>query len=127
MIRLELPLPPSANRYWRVFRNRVVKSVEARAYQLKVKLLALTQIGKPKPFEGPCALIISIFRARRRGDLGNFLKVVEDAIQGVAFVDDEQVDEIHMYRYEDPANPRAEVSVWDKSGERKAVVQVEEL
>ena len=52
-MRLQLPMPPSANRIWRVCRGRIVLSEEARAYKAKVRLLARVQGVGGRPSPGP--------------------------------------------------------------------------
>lgn len=86
-----LPYPPSANRYWRVFRGRAVKSPEARAYQANVQKQAQSQ-----RFEGPVAVKIHAWKPSRRGDLDNLLKVALDALSGVAYDDDSQIAELEI-------------------------------
>lgn len=110
MIRLTLPLPPSANRYWKVWRGRAVKSEEARAYETQVRLLAKTQT-KCRALTGPVRVCIDVYRARRTGDLDNFLKVCIDSLKGIAFADDSQVVEIRATRADDAEHPRVFVTV----------------
>jgi crossover junction endodeoxyribonuclease RusA len=113
MSRFTLPYPPSANRYWRVWRGRAVKSDEARAYQLQVQVLV------PRaPLTGPVRVGVSAFRPRKSGDLDNLLKVALDALKGRAFVDDKQVVEIHACLFDDKANPRLEVGVTAMEADR---------
>lgn len=92
-----LPEPPSANRYWRVFRNRAVKTDAARAYCDRAVWLRMAGA----PFSESVAVTIHWYRSRRSGDLDNRAKVVLDALQGVAFVRDSQVTELHMFRHDD--------------------------
>lgn len=103
----QLDYPPSANRYWRTFRNVVVKSKEARAYQAAVKL----RFAGRKPMRGPVTVSLNVFRPKRTGDLDNSIKVLLDALKGIAYVDDSQVVEIHAWRNEDKFNPRVVVKV----------------
>ena len=111
---LTLPVPPSANRYWRIYRNRAVKSAEARAYQNRVGWLTRSAFEYrsmcPFPSES-VKLTVRWYRGAKMGDLSNRIKVVEDALQGFAYVNDSQVVELHAYRFEDKANPRVEVTV----------------
>lgn len=109
MIRLTLPYPPSANVYWRIWKNRVIVSREARAYKEGVRVRC--KLMRAKPMTGAVALTLYVYRPRRAGDLGNRLKVLEDALQGFAYEDDDQVVEVHMYRGDDKENPRVEVTV----------------
>jgi crossover junction endodeoxyribonuclease RusA len=109
-MKLTLPVPPSANRYWRTVQGRVYVSTEARRYRVDVHLRALTE-GMRKPLTGPVVVSATIYRERKTGDLDNRLKVLLDALKGVAFIDDDQVVEIHARREDDRANPRAEVRI----------------
>lgn len=104
---IQLPLPPSANRYWRNFNGRMVKSAEAREYQREVGLT----LAWMQPLAGNVALTIRLYRARKAGDLDNRIKCVLDALQGYAYANDSQVSEIHAYRYDDKAHPRMEIEV----------------
>lgn len=118
-MRLTLPYPPSANRYWRVWRGRMVKSEAAREYQQNAKLSLLAgwrQSEWQKAFAGPVRVEIDVYRPTKRGDLDNSIKVLLDALKGVAFVDDDQVVELTAARHDDKANPRVEVNVtpWEE-------------
>lgn len=95
-------MPPSANRYWRVFRGRPVVSEEATAYKRQVRWLALQQLRQRplRPLSGPVSLSVVACKLRGNADLSNRIKVLEDALQGVAFEDDKQVVELHAYRAE---------------------------
>ena len=109
MTRLVLPVPPSAGLYWRLARGRIVKTAAARAYQQGVKLRALAQGCRPT--SGPVAVTVQWFRAARRGDLDNHLKVALDALQGAVYRNDNQIVELHAYRLEDRQNPRLQIAI----------------
>lgn len=109
-MKLTLPLPPSANDYWRSFRGRVVVSRQARGYKADVKFRAM-QDHSLDPIEGPVVVNLVVYRKRRIGDLDNFQKVLLDSLRGVAFHDDSQVVEIHARREDDPTNPRVVITV----------------
>jgi crossover junction endodeoxyribonuclease RusA len=107
---LTLPLPPSANRYWRVGRNHAYVSAEARSYKTAVRAI-LWQAGV-RPQLGPVSVTIRVYRKRHAGDLDNFLKVTLDALQGAAFENDSQVTQIvASLESVDKAHPRVEVIV----------------
>lgn len=112
-MKLIMPFPPSANRYWRSItvrgQARVLISAEARAY--KRRIAEDGKALKAKPLEGKVAVQLIAYRPRRIGNLDNTLKVTLDALQGIAYLDDEQIVEIHAYRCEDKADPRIEVEV----------------
>lgn len=109
-MKVTLPPPPSANVYWKYWRGRVVPSPEAKTYKRVVRLMLLSE-GHRKPLAGPVVLSLVWYRAERRGDLSNRLKVLEDALNGIAFNDDSQVVELHCRREDDKLNPRVVVTV----------------
>jgi crossover junction endodeoxyribonuclease RusA len=104
-----LPLPPSANVYWRYTSTGVYVSEAAENYKAAVKLRALLQ--RMSPFAGEVAMYVHVYRQRKAGDLDNFAKVLGDSLNGVAYHDDSQVVELHMWRHDDKANPRVEVEI----------------
>lgn len=108
-VSLTLPYPPSANRYWRSVRGRVIKSSDAKAYQIEAGWIA-----KAAGFDctdKPVAITLRVYRPAKRGDLDNSLKVLIDSLKGIIFSDDDQVAVIHAERYEDKHNPRVDVYV----------------
>jgi crossover junction endodeoxyribonuclease RusA len=106
---LVLPMPPSANRYWRNYRGVTVVSDEAKAYKCAAGYSAKQQGARV--LSGSVSIVIDVFRGRRSGDLDNRLKVALDALKGIAYHDDSQVVEIHARRFDDKGNARIEVSV----------------
>ncbi|MDE2254997.1 MAG: RusA family crossover junction endodeoxyribonuclease [Betaproteobacteria bacterium] len=123
-IRLVLPSPISSNRYWRSFvprgGSRAITCVsdEAKAYKRDVLKLALAA-GVRSPIRGRVALDVQLYPARpldwakrsrkdpdgwddtvRSIDLDNALKVLLDALKGVAFGDDSWVRSLHAERCE---------------------------
>lgn len=112
MIEMLFPYPISTNRYWRTFRNRMVRSKEAVEYKEEVEAIASEAIEKQ--FDG-CVRVDILFHPERpkdwakrekknpqwglsvrRVDLDNALKVALDAMQGVAYEDDRQITDIRI-------------------------------
>lgn len=100
MSTFRLPLPPSANVYWRHYRNHMVISVEARSYKDTARQLAY--IAGVEPIDGDVKLSVDVYMINKRRDLDNALKVLGDSLNGVAFHDDNQVVEIHARRFQVP-------------------------
>ncbi|HFC8821481.1 TPA: RusA family crossover junction endodeoxyribonuclease [Neisseria cinerea] len=100
MVRLKLPYPVSANRYWRIWRNKAVRSAEAAAYKSVVRRIA--QEAGAVPSEGSVAVCLRLIpKANKDGsanktviDLDNALKVTLDALQGIIYENDKQVRRI---------------------------------
>jgi len=100
MIEIELNYPPSANRYWRCFRNRMVPSKDAVAYKKHVQ-----DILKGLEFDlthDPVLVIICLSpKLTVKGeasktciDLDNALKVILDSLQGIIYDNDKQIKKI---------------------------------
>ena len=104
-----LPVPPSANRYWRICNNRIVVTDEARAYKDEVRLL----LRNLAPLSGDVIVSLTVFRPAHRGDLDNYCKILLDALQGCAYGNDNQIIEIHSFREDDKDDPRVEVLVYE--------------
>lgn len=108
MVVLSLPYPISTNRYWRTFRNRQIVSKEAVAY--KARVAAIAAENGIKPTDKTVSLTVQLIpKANKDGsaskvclDLDNCLKVCLDALQGAAYDDDNQVEEIHAKRLKTP-------------------------
>lgn len=108
-IKLTLPYPPSANRYWRVAKNRIYRSSEANAYIEQVQ--SLCNLENVEPMEGNIAVTLEVYRPRQSGDLDNRAKICLDAIQSYAYHNDNQIVEIHATRHDDKRNPRIELTI----------------
>lgn len=104
-----LPMPPSANVYWRNVNGKTLVSEDAKNYKKEVAKLA-HRLGM-RPSKGDVCLMILVFRNQASGDLSNRIKVVEDALIGVAYEDDKQVVEIRARRFDDKGNGRIVISV----------------
>ncbi len=108
-VSLTLPYPPSANRYWRYVNNHPTVSADARSYRTGAGMVARHQ--GIAPFTGKVAMYIELYRPQKSGDLDNRIKILCDALKGVAYNDDDQIIEIHARLHDDKANPRCEVEV----------------
>lgn len=105
---LTLPIPPSANRYWRSANNRVYVSQEAQDYKQYVRLLC----GQLEQMSGDVVISFTVYRARKAGDLDNYTKVMLDALKNILYEDDSAVVEIHAKRADDKDNPRVVFEAW---------------
>jgi Holliday junction resolvase RusA-like endonuclease len=72
--------------------------------------------GIRRPFVGEVRLDVAVFTSlpvldRRVGDRDNFLKAVQDALEGIAVLNDGQFCAGETTKAQDAANPRTEVVV----------------
>jgi len=101
---LDLPWPPTANKYWRNVNGRMVLSREGRRYREAVDGLVwqlVCESGRPISFgDTELELEIAAFPPdRRRRDLDNLLKPLLDALQHAGvFDDDSQIGRLSISR-----------------------------
>lgn len=112
-MQIDLPYPPSANRYFRIYNGRAVTSDEARTYKRTVGLLC-TRAGV-EPVAGDVAVNIHIRRPAKRRDIDNHLKVTLDALQEYAYNNDSQITELHVTMCDNKQHPGVTVTVTEKA------------
>jgi Holliday junction resolvase RusA-like endonuclease len=113
---LVLPVPPSSNARLRPGRNRRggLQFYNTTPYRLWLEGAQLIAMGaRLRRIEPPAEVVVTIVwhRAAARGDLANREKPVCDVLRGLAYRDDSQVAELHLYRVLDRRRPRLEVTV----------------
>jgi len=99
---LDLPWPPSANRYWRhPGKGLHLISEAGRAYRRAVSQAVMLQPGPRFP-DARLRLVINVHAPdRRRRDLDNLLKATQDALEHAGvYGNDSQIDELHVQRAE---------------------------
>lgn len=108
-VRLELPFPPSVNRYWRHVGMgggvRVLLSREGRRYKAAVKAVVWAtvraRVGTGEPLTGRLAVDVRLYPPDRlRRDIDNFGgKALLDALtEAGVWRDDSQLDELRIRR-----------------------------
>ena len=110
-MKFTLPIPPSVNRYWRQGKGRVFVSNEARAYKTEAGWLAKMAGVQCVPAPQRVSVHLRVYRPQQRGDLDNYLKVLLDSLNGIAWDDDSQVFRINATLDDDKDEPRIEVEV----------------
>jgi len=133
VIRLTLPYPISANRYWQPVKLgkhiSIVPTKEAKAFIKTVACLAFEQ-GVRRPIVGRVAVRLQLYphrpldwakRQRQHGaawddtvqcmDLTNAEKVLLDALNGVAFEDDKRIFSYAAERMEPDGEARVVITI----------------
>lgn len=110
---ITLPLPPSANSYWHHVGDRVVRTKEANRFIGDVaRLCAVAGI---RPVRGLYRLTVLAYGMRANADLGNLEKILSDALEGFAYLNDRGAWRIELQRVFGPLEegevPRVEVTV----------------
>lgn len=117
VIHLTLPYPPSANQLWRTVpmgsaKGRVGNVLSAEYKAFKKAVAGEVKFAGIVPFVGvPLSVTIRIYRPRKSGDLDGRIKGLLDSLNELAWADDSHIVEIHAFRFDDKANPRAEITI----------------
>lgn len=101
LITLELDgLPPTANLLYRNFRGRRYKTPQGRKYQEQVAGLLHDRWSGQPPYEFPVELrLIFTTDNRRRWDIDNRVKALQDCLSMARVIkDDRQVEILHVER-----------------------------
>ncbi len=100
MIEVELPYPPSINKYWRRVGNRTLISRGGRVFRSQV--VAILRAMDVEPMVGDLAICVDVYPPdRRRRDLDNVQKALFDALEhGGAYGNDNQIKRIVIERRE---------------------------
>lgn len=111
-LNIRLDHPPSL---WQLYtfdlrRHRVVLTKIGREWK-KRSAWAAVAAGVREPIVGPVAVEINVYPKARILDIDNALKAALDALTGLAYGDDSQVAELHVYRHDPSADPHLEVTV----------------
>jgi Holliday junction resolvase RusA-like endonuclease len=83
-----------------------------KAWQEKVAYEARYVMDGDEPLTGDLQVSLKFYLSdRRRKDLDNLSKGVLDALNGIVFVDDRQIVDLHLQKYYDKDNPGVSVCV----------------
>lgn len=118
---LELPYPPTTNNLYATVRGRRVLSKAGREYKATTAWLVKARRQGALPLGGRLGFRMIVHCPdRRRRDLSNLLKVVEDALKdGQGYFDDSQIDELHVLRDAPLKGGRIVVTVWQQDSEEE--------
>lgn len=108
IVQITLPYPPSANSYWKIFKNRMYVTREAKEYKKRVAK-ELLEMGI-KPRGGDISISICVYRPQRRGDLDNTFAVLLDSLNKTLWTDDGNIVALAALRFDDKDRPRAEIA-----------------
>ena len=94
-----IEFPPSVNTYYRRAGHHIHMSKRGREFKKRTADVARYKMNGEPPMTGRVSVGIALCAPnRRKYDIDNRVKAVLDALQGVVFEIDEQVDAIHVVR-----------------------------
>lgn len=105
-----LPYPPSVNHMYTHTSRGVYMSDAGKAFKWEAASCVSLDVD-PFPLPTQLAVTMRIYRPRKAGDIDNRVKIILDSMNGRLWIDDSQISELHVYRYDDKANPRIELEV----------------
>ena len=100
--------PPSVNGLYRAINGRSILTKKARAWYKNNKLML-------QPMEGRLGVTIKLYPPdKRRRDIDNYSKAVLDLLtKSEAWIDDEQVDVLHVERHNIVPKPgKVTIEIW---------------
>lgn len=99
-----------------LFRGRILLTSKYRNAKAQAHTILLTQrVGQPMLEGLSLGFSATLYPPdKRRRDVVNYAKMVQDALTGIAYADDSQLDDVRWTRGTvDKANPRVEIFVWE--------------
>lgn len=109
--RLIFPIPPSVNHCYLRRGSNTFKSDEAKAWIKEAKWLAKTWWNKPQRINKTIMKIWVFWNDGRRRDCDNILKLVQDSLTGIVWVDDYYCLPRVMDWQVDKGNGRIEIEI----------------
>jgi len=109
-----LPWPPTVNSYWKPVRGALYLSRTGRVYKEKVSEAVAEQVPEVR-LETQLFVEVTLFPPdNRTRDLDNYMKGMLDALTSSGFwIDDNQIDQLHIYRGETIKGGAARIEVHD--------------
>jgi Holliday junction resolvase RusA-like endonuclease len=116
MIESAFPIPPSVNRlYANSSKGRRITE-EGEAYKMAVMQKLMLEGARARCPEGPYVFSLWILVPdRRRRDVSNMIKALEDAVSEYLLYDDSSHYVLHLYKGMDRKNPRAVIRLEQKT------------
>lgn len=110
IIKFFIPGKPKELQY-RSSKGHIYCPKEVRSYQERIGWLAKLKVEKPT--DKPIKLHLDVYvKKGRTADLSNYLKGIENALQGIVYKNDKQVEQIYARRIEHAYLEGAEVKVY---------------
>ena len=119
-----LPVPPSINHQYATVNGRRVLSAAGRGYKMSAARQVLVTLARcahrndllrTLRSDSLALAIHFYFTSPLRRDVDGGLKIAQDALCEALGINDNRIQEIHLYKHRDRANPRIEVSLQSTS------------
>lgn len=98
-VRLSVPGQPVPKARPRVYNGHGITPAKTKAAEAKIRAEYLKKYAGCKPFDAEIIMHVAFYmQDRRRVDYDNLAKLVTDALNGIAYVDDSQIVESIIYK-----------------------------
>ncbi len=116
-IKLDIPLkPPSVNDYWE--KNKwggMMVGKEGKQFKQQFQMFVMmAKTGLKKPLKSRLKMRIELyFKDNRRRDIDNYCKGILDAMSGLIFDDDEQIDTLLLKKHKGSGVNKIEIVIYE--------------
>lgn len=104
----------SDNNKYGVYRGKMILTKRYREAKDAIAMYAHTIPASQRPLDGRVRLHAVVYEpdAKRLRDIGNFMKLTADGLNGILYYDDSQLDDVRWERGPlDPVTPRVELTL----------------
>lgn len=106
-----LSLPPSINHMY-LSRRGGGRRLSPEAVVWKQQAHAIACSVFPQLLRGRIAAVYDFYFPTEKADLSNYLKALEDALEGAAYENDKQLYQTLSKKHIDRQKPRVEIKLW---------------
>jgi Holliday junction resolvase RusA-like endonuclease len=121
IVRFEVPVKPiGVNETYRVVRfgkrAGLTKTVTAKAYQAAIQNSARRAMRGQRPYARPVEVFLIFAFRTSRSDIDGPVKSTLDALNGIVYLDDAQIQRLEVRRSVDKNHPRVEICARNWTG-----------
>lgn len=107
--------PLSTNHLYKRHGHIIYMSAEGKQTKEMYQWQAKTQWRGNKCLTGPLELVVRLyFSDNRRRDIDNYHKLSLDALSGIVYEDDKQIQKMTVEKFVDKPNPRIEIEIHEQ-------------
>jgi len=111
-VMFSVPGPQVAtNAAYRAGRGRYWMTDDGVEFKDRIRHFAKQAMRGRIPYTGEVAVVLDLHYRTRRNDIDGPIKLILDALQGIAYANDRQVGALTVYKRHDPAHPRTLIQI----------------
>jgi Holliday junction resolvase RusA-like endonuclease len=111
-VMFSVPGPQVAtNAAYRAGRGRYWMTDDGVEFKERIRFFARQAMRGRIPYTGEVSVVLDLHYKTRRNDIDGPIKLILDALQGIAYPNDRQVSALTVYKRHDPTHPRTMIQV----------------